>query len=99
MSSGHHGISKGEWNRHKLVGNELRNKILGVIGLGKIGREVMKRCRSFNMKILGYDPYVTEDQFQLDELEHVLKPALLKPINAPLQKRLESVGKQSFPRK
>ena len=68
---GHCRMRKGQWNRHSLVGSELRNKTLGIIGLGKIGREVMKRCRSFNMKILGYDPYVTEDQFQLDELEIV----------------------------
>ena len=58
---GHGGIQKGEWNRHVLVGSELRNKTLGVVGLGKIGREVIKRCRSFNMKILGYDPYISQD--------------------------------------
>ena len=40
---GHSGLMKGEWNRSSLVGNELQNKTLGVVGLGKIGREVIKR--------------------------------------------------------
>ena len=39
---GHAGLMKGQWNRNSLVGNELQNKILGVVGLGKIGIEVIK---------------------------------------------------------
>ena len=53
---GHMGLVNGSWDRHKLVGNELRGKILGVVGLGKIGREVIKRAVSYDMKILGFDP-------------------------------------------
>lgn len=68
---GHGGIIQGQWNRNKLVGSELRNKILGIIGLGKIGRKVIQYCRSFNMRILGHDPYVTQDSFHLDEVEIV----------------------------
>ena len=60
---GHGGIIKGQWNRNALVGTELRNKTLGVVGLGKIGREVIQRSRSFNMNILGFDPYVSQDMF------------------------------------
>ena len=68
---GHCRMRKGQWNRHSLVGSELRNKTLGIIGLGKIGREVMKRCRSFNMKILGYDPYVNQELFSDDKVKIV----------------------------
>jgi len=68
---GHGGMQKGEWNRHALVGSELRNKTLGVVGLGKIGREVIKRCRSFNMNILGYDPYVSQDMINEDHVKCV----------------------------
>jgi len=39
---GHSTIMDGKWNRNALVGSELRNKTLGVVGLGKIGREVIK---------------------------------------------------------
>jgi D-3-phosphoglycerate dehydrogenase len=49
----------GKWEKKKLMGNELRGKTLGVIGLGSIGREVVKRARAFEMRILAHDPYVT----------------------------------------
>jgi len=65
---GHLGLMNGEWNRHKLVGSELQNKILGVVGLGKIGREVIKRALSYDMKIISFDPYVTQDQFDSKEV-------------------------------
>ncbi len=66
---GHSSLLNGEWNRSSLVGNELRDKALGVVGLGKIGREVIKRALSYDMKILGYDPYVKKEQFIKDEVE------------------------------
>tara|TARA_B100002003_G_scaffold114466_1_gene105901 strand:- start:354 stop:1928 length:1575 start_codon:yes stop_codon:yes gene_type:complete len=68
---GHGGIIKGQWNRNALVGTELRNKTLGVVGLGKIGREVIQRSRSFNMNILGFDPYVGQDMFDEEEVRVV----------------------------
>ena len=68
VSYGHEGISKGEWNRHKLIGSELCDKTLGIVGLGKIGREVLQRSQAFNMKILGYDPFLPKDFFREDEL-------------------------------
>jgi D-3-phosphoglycerate dehydrogenase len=48
----------GKWEKKKFLGTELRGKTLGVMGLGSIGREVVKRARGFAMKIVGYDPYV-----------------------------------------
>ena len=68
---GHGSLIKGEWNRNELVGSELRNKTLGVVGLGKIGKEVIQRCRSFNMNIMGYDPYVSQEMFDEDEVSVV----------------------------
>src|SRR5579871_4039772 len=49
----------GKWEKKKFMGNELRGKTLGVIGLGSIGREVVKRARAFEMRIVAHDPYVT----------------------------------------
>ena len=71
ISVGDRGMKSGEWNRHALVGTELRNKTLGIVGMGKIGREVMSRCRSFGMKILGYDPYLNQDMFNPEEVNIV----------------------------
>jgi len=52
---------KGEWKRSKFMGVELYNKILGIVGLGRIGSEVAKRCLSFGMKILAYDPFLSRE--------------------------------------
>ena len=60
---GHLNLIKGKWKRHELVGNELKDKILGIVGLGKIGREVMKRALSYDMKIIGHDPFVNQEMF------------------------------------
>jgi D-3-phosphoglycerate dehydrogenase / 2-oxoglutarate reductase len=49
----------GKWEKKKFLGNELRGKTLGVVGLGSIGREVVKRAKSFEMTVIGHDPYVT----------------------------------------
>lgn len=49
----------GKWEKKKFLGNELRGKTLGIVGLGSVGREVVKRARAFEMTIAGYDPFVT----------------------------------------
>src|SRR5215472_10597018 len=49
----------GKWEKKKFLGNELRGKTLGIVGLGSIGREVVKRARAFEMRMLAHDPYVT----------------------------------------
>jgi D-3-phosphoglycerate dehydrogenase / 2-oxoglutarate reductase len=49
----------GKWEKKKFLGNELRGKTLGVVGLGSIGREVIKRAKPFEMRVIGHDPYVS----------------------------------------
>src|SRR6202034_4919209 len=49
----------GKWEKKKFLGTELRGKTVGIVGLGSIGREVVKRARAFEMRILAHDPYVT----------------------------------------
>jgi D-3-phosphoglycerate dehydrogenase / 2-oxoglutarate reductase len=51
----------GKWEGKRFLGTELRRKTLGVVGLGSIGREVVKRARAFEMRILANDPYVNSD--------------------------------------
>lgn len=51
----------GEWKRSKFMGVELYNKILGIVGLGKIGSEVAKRALSFGMKVMAYDPFLSKE--------------------------------------
>lgn len=54
-------LRRGEWQRSKFIGVELRNKTLGIIGYGKIGSEVGKRSKVFGMEILVYDPYINHE--------------------------------------
>lgn len=52
----------GEWDRKSFVGVELRNKWLGVVGMGRIGSEVAKRAKAFGMEVMAYDPFLTEER-------------------------------------
>ena len=54
-------LQKGEWNRKQYTGVELKGKTLGVIGMGRIGSGVAKRAVGFEMKVIGYDPYINEE--------------------------------------
>ncbi len=48
----------GKWEKKKFLGTELRGKTLGIVGLGSIGREVVKRATAFDMRVIANDPYV-----------------------------------------
>src|SRR5262249_44896518 len=48
----------GKWEKKSLQGTELRGKTLGIIGLGRIGMEVARRARAFEMKLIAHDPFV-----------------------------------------
>ena len=71
VSIGDSEVKQMKWNRHLLIGSELRAKTLGLVGMGKIGREVMSRCISFGMNVLGYDPFVNKEMFKDGEIEIV----------------------------
>ena len=89
ISVGDSEVKQGEWNRNELIGSELSNKILGIVGMGKIGREVMTRCRSFGMNILGYDPYMNQEAFNSEEvkmveLDELVSSADIISVHVPL---------------
>jgi D-3-phosphoglycerate dehydrogenase len=54
----------GAWDRKSFVGVQLYEKVLGVIGMGKIGREVAQRARAFGMEVVAHDPFLSEDMAQ-----------------------------------
>jgi len=60
-------MRKGTWS--KLQGVELRGRTLGLVGAGRIGGEVAKRCRAFGMNVVAYDPYLTEERAAELEVE------------------------------
>lgn len=57
-------MKAGKWEKKKFMGTELRGKVLGVAGLGRIGQEVALRARSFGMTIIAHDPYVSAERAQ-----------------------------------
>ncbi len=59
ISRANQSMHQGKWEKKSLQGSELRGKTMGVIGLGRIGMEVAKRARAFEMKVVGHDPFVT----------------------------------------
>jgi len=86
---GHKTLGDNNWERANLVGNELKNKTLGVVGLGRIGREVIKRALSFDMSIIGFDPYVNEDLFdneniKISDLDFLIKNSDIITVHVPL---------------
>ena len=60
---------KGNWNRQKYVGTELYGKTLGIVGAGKIGYLTARRAMAFGMKILAFDPFLSQDNILLSELQ------------------------------
>lgn len=58
----HSSMQAGKWERSKFMGWEVRNKTLGLFGLGRIGSEVARRARSLEMTVLAYDPVVSSDR-------------------------------------
>ncbi len=73
-------IKGGKWEKSKFLGVEVRHKILGVIGLGKVGMAVVRRAQGMEMQIIAYDPFVSPEQARKNDvtmldLEEVLKQA------------------------
>jgi D-3-phosphoglycerate dehydrogenase len=53
-------MKQGKWEKKKFVGEELRDKTLGLAGLGRIGQEVARRARAFGMRVIAHDPFISE---------------------------------------
>ena len=82
-------MKEGKWEKKALLGTEVQGKILGVIGYGKIGRQVAIKSRCLGMEVICYDPYVGReiiDQFGVKlvaDLDELLKNADIISIHVP----------------
>ncbi len=82
-------LKSGKWQREAMVGSELRNKILGIIGLGNVGSEVAKRAQAFEMRVVAHDPFVSKDyarnlEVDLVSMDELLKGADFITLHVPL---------------
>jgi D-3-phosphoglycerate dehydrogenase len=85
----HANLSGGAWMRQNFVGVELRNKTLGIVGLGNVGSEVARRVQGFRMKVIAYDPFVSLEyarnlRVDLVSFEKVLTDADFITLHLPL---------------
>ena len=82
-------VRGGKWERDKFIGVELYGKTVGIIGLGKVGREVARRCLALGMKVIGYDPLLSNDValklgVELVPLDEVYRRADFLTVHVPL---------------
>lgn len=89
-------LRAGRWERKTFIGRELHRKTLGILGLGRIGREVAVRARSFGMDLLVYDPFVAPSAAEALgaralPLEDVLAQADIVTLHLPLLPETEGL--------
>jgi len=80
----------GEWDRKRFMGIQLYRKTLAVVGLGRIGSNVAKRCKAFEMKVVAFDPYIKKSKADAlgvtlcDSLEEAISQADVITFHTPL---------------
>ena len=83
-------MHEGRWERAALMGCELKGKVLGIVGLGRIGTAVAVRARAFGMEVVAYDPYIADEAFaaqqvrRMPTLEALLDAARIVTLHVPL---------------
>lgn len=95
-------LKRQEWDRKSFIGVELKNKTLGIVGLGRIGAEVAARAKGQRMNVIAYDPFLTEEKatkmgIAAGSLEEVLRVADFITIHTPLLKETKHlINKEAF---
>ncbi|HEX7918944.1 MAG TPA: phosphoglycerate dehydrogenase [Gemmatimonadales bacterium] len=96
-------MKAGKWDRNKLVGRELFGRTLGIVGVGPIGGEVAARARAFGMKVMAYDPYVSDARLQALQvqraasLDALLTASDILTVHTPLTDETRGlIGKKAF---
>ena len=95
-------LRSGEWKRESYMGTEVRNKTLGIVGMGRVGSEVARMAKGLDLKLLVYDPYVSSDKashlgVELVSLEELLKRSDFITVHVPLTPATKGlIGKKEF---
>jgi len=89
-------LKQKEWKRSRFMGVELNEKTLGIVGLGRIGREVAKRAQAMGMHIVGYDPFISKDRaaqmgVEALSLDDLFKVADFITVHTPLIKETRHI--------
>jgi len=104
ISRSNQALREGRWERERWLGWELNGKVLGVIGLGRIGSEVAARARAFKMSVIAYDPFLSKEtaaarNIDLLPLDSVLEQADVITLHLPLAELTHDLlGAEQFAR-
>jgi len=84
-------LKKKEWKRSKFMGVELNDKVLGIVGFGRIGRELAKRANALDMRCVAYDPFISKERaaqlgVEMMSVEDLFKIADVITVHTPLIK-------------
>ncbi len=98
-------MRRGLWERSRFQGVELYNKVLGIIGLGRVGTLVAARCMAFGMKVIAYDPYISAELAgrqgieMVKGLDELLERADFISVHLPKStETMHLIGKKQFAR-
>src|SRR5207247_2355462 len=89
-----------KWEKSKFKGIELAGKTLGVIGLGRIGSEVARKCQAMAMNVIAYDPYINPDAhlssgLELVDLQEIFRQADFITVHVPLSEHTRNLINQN----
>ena len=93
-------MMEGEWDRQRFSGTEIRGKVLGLIGLGRIGQLVATLARAFGVEVIAYDPYTAEARarelrISLTTLEELLGRADIVSLHVPVTEETKDLMNES----
>lgn len=97
IPAAHSSTSVGGWNRHHFTGTELGGKTIGIIGLGNVGHRVAKFAKGFDMRVISYDPYISDEVFRRNQterkntLEELLAECDVLSVHVPLNKETKGM--------
>ena len=89
-------LKRGEWRRSDFMGVEVRGKVLGIIGLGRVGSQVARRAIGLDMRVLAFDPFVAPERaarqgIELATMDDLLEQSDFLTIHTPLMKGTRSL--------
>lgn len=97
IARGTQSIKERKWEKKVLKGIELYNKTLGIIGIGRIGKEVAKRAKAFGMNVIAYDPYAKYEEVKMVDFDSLLENSDFITLHIPgTAETHHFIGKEAF---
>lgn len=92
----HYSLMAGQWTREAFTGIQLKDKTIGIIGVGRIGSRIAKRMQAMEMRTIGYDPYIPRERgiqlgVELMDLESLLEQSDYITLHTPLTKETRNM--------